>query len=784
MNSQTNEKLDVVFKKWEKKNTTAQIKESVLSGKEKWVSKYGRNPAPLPRLAKNYRTPSQRQKVQHEGYSGFLPNLGIKLSHKTVQISSTCCARCTPRSHSAWHPNTNKQVNLTKIKSYPRFGLFRYKCNDIFTCAKLKVSDLPETNDAVLNSSEVQQQIGTYEDEQYANKRAKKLYETICAHSWSVIAKVAGWVLMKVFKYSTSGIFVEQKEIDILQQAVDRKLPILYLPLHRSHLDYMILMWVLCLCNIPSPFVAAGDNLNIPIVGPLLRRLGAFYIRRRPREDHELYKAILGQYMIELLKDGCSVEFFIEGRRSRSGMINPSKVGLLSQIVTAVKDGVIRDVLLCPLSITYDKVPEESLTLELQGAKKEPENVFSALWHSITFPLRQHYGSIKVNFSEPFSLSEYIDKCLSDVRLPKDQWINAADMDNASVFRLATNLGDHVLYDAIQTSSISKVALASLLLLNVTSKTSQCELEKSGLVWKPLIEFLRKERSFSFCSGYLNDAIDIFKRYPSITIDKDDNDGESIIVRHMDSKIDLLLHYYSAPIVTFSLSISCLCISIPGIVEEVNGVYSISKNKLMQRTQYIYKLLETNIKALPPCISVDQQLSFDLDTLFTLGIFKPKLSGLSTTDQAKMNRATALWDETQDVGVGNPEFYDDNILVNEENFASCLQIGSILLPYIKTLWFVIEYTKILEDSIQVTKVEFVSDLCDIGEEEYRAGIRPALCTSQFHVSNFVDKLIDLQIILVEGEYVKLSEKYDGSEALLIMISYLSLFLCERMPCCE
>jgi|ERR1712216_997101 len=101
---------------------------------------------------------------------------------------------------------------------------------------------------------------------------------------------------------------------------------------------------------------------------------------------------------------------------------------------------------------------------ELQGAKKEAENVFSALWYSLTFPLRQHYGSIKVNFSEPFSLSEYVEKTLSDVRLSTDRWINAADMDTAAVFRLATRLGDHVLFNAMETSSVSAIALASTVL--------------------------------------------------------------------------------------------------------------------------------------------------------------------------------------------------------------------------------------------------------------------------------------------------------------------------------
>ena len=788
MDSTTLNRVDAVFKKWEKKDTVAQIKEQAISGKEKWISKYGSNPAAIPRMRKIYRTPSQRQRVQHDGYNGYLPSLGIKISHKLVTVSNKCCYRCTPTSHSEWKPTTDRRVNLLYLPSYRRFGMYPYYFSDIYKSSTLKVSDLPETESAVLSSAEVLDQIERYDDKNHAISKACKLYKTIAAQSCSLIAKVIGWVLTKVLQFSTSGIFVEEKEIEILRQAVkDRKgekLPILYLPLHRSHLDYVILMWTLCMCDLPSPFVAAGDNLNIPFVGPLLRKLGAFYIRRRPKEDHELYKSILGQYMVELLKGDCSIEFFIEGRRSRSGLINPSKVGLLSQIVTAVKDGVIRDVLICPLSITYDKVPEESLTLELQGAKKEAENVFSALWYSLTFPIRQHYGSINVNFSEPFSLYEYVETTLSDVRLPSDRWFNHSDMDPAAVFRLASRLGDHVLFNAMETSSVSAITVASTVLLNTTSRSSQADLEKSGRLWKEVLKSLKKSYTTEFKKGYLTSALTDLKGCLEVTEEIIESETIQLYNRPRNSTADLLLHYYSAPLVMFSLSLSALCISVPGIIvhNELANTHTVSKNKLMLRAQYVCGILESTMKASPPCVAVDQQLSFDLDNLFALGIFQHKQSALSTTEQSRLNKASAMWDDSKDVGINEPEYYDDSILVNMSKMDTCLQIGSILLPYIKTFWFVLEYTDLLSESLQMNKSEFVNDLCEIGQEEYEKGIRPAMCTSQFHITNFVDKLItDMKVIVVEGEYLRLSQQYDGTEAFLIMVSYISIFLSERVP---
>ena len=785
MDNKTNDRLDAVFKKWEKKSNAAQAREDAISssGKEKWISKYGNSPAAIPRMKKNYRTPSQRQRVQHDGYSGYLPSLGIKLSHKTVTVSNKCCYRCTPNSHSVWHPKTDKQINLIHSPSCRRFGVFPYYFNDIHRSSSLRVSTHPETETAVLTSREVQAQIDTYPDKNIATAEAYKIYSKMFAHSCSLLAKVMGWIITKVFQFSTTGIFVEGKEVEILRQAVDRKLPILYLPLHRSHLDYIILMWTLCLCDLPSPFVAAGDNLNIPIIGSILRKLGAFFIRRKPKEDHELYKSILGQYMIELLKGGSSIEFFVEGRRSRSGLINPSKVGLLSQIVTAVKEGVISDVLLCPLSITYDKSPEESLTLELQGAKKEAENVFTALWYSITFPIRQHYGSVRVNFSEPFSLSEYVEKTISDVRLPTDRWINAADMDTAAVFRLATRLGDHVLFNAMETSSVSEIAVVSAVLLNRTSRSSQAELEKEGKIWKSVLDALKKNTPVSFKKGYLGEAIKDLGGCLEVTEQTVEDELIQLYKRSPNSKADLLLHYYSAPIVMFSLPVSALCISVPGIIvhNKLTDTHTVSKNSLMVRAQYICGILQSTVTVNPPCIAVDQQLSFDLDSLFTLGIFKHKQTALSTTEQTRLNKASAIWDDTGDVGNNEPEFYDDSLLVDMNKIDSCLQTGSILIPYIKTFWFVLEYTDILRESVQMNKLEFVRDLCQIGQEEYERGIRPALCTSQFHVTNFVDKLIHLRVVVIEGEYLKLSEQYDDTENFLTMVSYISLFLSERTP---
>ena len=88
--------------------------------------------------------------------------------------------------------------------------------------------------------------------------------------------------------------------------------------------------------------MAAGDNLMIPFFGNLLRGLGAFFIKRKSEKNNhrdEMYQALLHSYIIENLRVGNSIEFFIEGGRTRTGKMLMPKLGLLSIVVDAILEG-------------------------------------------------------------------------------------------------------------------------------------------------------------------------------------------------------------------------------------------------------------------------------------------------------------------------------------------------------------------------------------------------------------------------------------------------------------
>ena len=189
-----------------------------------------------------------------------------------------------------------------------------------------------------------------------------------------------------------------------VKQAV-AKSPVVLLPSHRSHFDYILISYVLFLRDLPLPFVAAGINLNFWPFGPLARAAGGFFIRRSIGADF-LYRAVLDSYLRYLSKRGHLLEFYIEGGRSRSGGMRLPRIGLLKYLLDGWKAGEREDILLVPVGVTYEKIVEEkALQRERTGEKKRSESLFDLLrlWNI----KRKRFGTVVVQFHQPISLQEY-----------------------------------------------------------------------------------------------------------------------------------------------------------------------------------------------------------------------------------------------------------------------------------------------------------------------------------------------------------------------------------------
>ena len=190
--------------------------------------------------------------------------------------------------------------------------------------------------------------------------------------------------------------------------------PVVLVPCHRSHFDYLILSYLFHINYLSPPHIAAGINLSFWPLGPLFRGAGAYFIRRT-FDDNALYKAVFRSYLTFLIREGYTQEFFIEGGRSRTGKILTPKLGVLSAIVDAFLDGVRRDLFFVPVSIHYGRVVEEDeYQRELGGAEKAPESLGGLM--RARRVLRRRHGTVYISFAEPISLSAALGDDREQVR--------------------------------------------------------------------------------------------------------------------------------------------------------------------------------------------------------------------------------------------------------------------------------------------------------------------------------------------------------------------------------
>ncbi|PWU26018.1 glycerol-3-phosphate 1-O-acyltransferase [Pseudomonas sp. RW407] len=183
---------------------------------------------------------------------------------------------------------------------------------------------------------------------------------------------------------------------------------IVYVPCHRSHIDYLLLSYLLFRSGLTPPHIAAGINLNMPVVGSILRRGGAFFMRRSFK-GNQLYTAVFNEYLHTLFSRGFSTEYFVEGGRSRTGRMLHPRTGMLAITLRSFLRDSRRPIVFVPVYIGYERVLEGRTYLgELRGAAKKKESIFDLF--KVVGALRQRFGQVWVNFGEPIHLDGFLDQ--------------------------------------------------------------------------------------------------------------------------------------------------------------------------------------------------------------------------------------------------------------------------------------------------------------------------------------------------------------------------------------
>ena len=329
----------------------------------------------------------------------------------------------------------------------------------------------------VLNSDPVRKAIRRHSESNKvpihkAVARARRYANEIAAnYSYTTVR-----VMERLLKWLWNRLYdgVEVSGIERLK-AVSEGNEVIYVPCHRSHIDYLLLSYVVYQHGLVPPHIAAGVNLNLPVIGPILRSGGAFFMRRSFRDD-PLYAAVFQRYFALNLAKGVAMEYFIEGGRSRTGRLLPAKPGMLSMTVRAYLREPVRPVVFVPVYFGYERLFEgRSYLSELSGRPKEKETLLGMV--KAIRQLRREFGRVHVNFGAPIFLDEALGQARPGWREePLDE-----DEKPAWTGPVVEMLGEEILARINSAAAASPVNLLALALLATP---------RQAMVEQPLVRIL------------------------------------------------------------------------------------------------------------------------------------------------------------------------------------------------------------------------------------------------------------------------------------------------------
>ncbi|XP_054747510.1 dihydroxyacetone phosphate acyltransferase [Anastrepha obliqua] len=244
-------------------------------------------------------------------------------------------------------------------------------------------------------------------------KQVKEIIDEIGLERNLPIIRWCGMAITAIAKRILSGIYVNARSIGTVREQLGRN-PVCYLPSHRSYMDFVLMSYICFYYDIEIPGIAAGMDFHAMFgMGTMLRKTGAFFMRRSFSKD-ELYWDIFREYMYALISVyHIGVEFFIEGTRSRNFKALVPKIGLLSMALLPYFTGEVSDVTIVPVSISYERLLEEQLFVyELLGVPK-PKETTKGFFKALKI-IDERFGKMYLDFGAPISVREFFGHTASD----------------------------------------------------------------------------------------------------------------------------------------------------------------------------------------------------------------------------------------------------------------------------------------------------------------------------------------------------------------------------------
>jgi glycerol-3-phosphate O-acyltransferase len=518
---------------------------------------------------------------------------------------------------------------------------------------------------------------------QHAHIQARKYVTEIAADYREGLVRLGDRLLTRIWHKIYNGI--EVRHADKVRMLAQNGHEIIYVPCHRSHMDYLLLTYVIYHQGLVTPHIAAGINLNFWPIGGILRRGGAFFLRRS-FTGNKLYSAVFREYLELLFNKGYSVKYYPEGGRSRTGRLLPPKTGMLAMTLQALVKGINRPVSIVPVYIGYEHVMEVSSYLkELKGKHKKKESflqVFSAMRKL------KNYGNGFLNFGEPINLSNYLD-----AQAPDWRDVQAEDDDKKPrwLTPVANTLANDVMGRINQAAAVSGMSLCAICLLSANKHAmAENELEQ---VMDHFIQLLGRAPFSTLATLPTGNGKQLLQNTLKLKKFEVSEDGFGNIIS---------LKPYNAMALTYYRNNILHLFALPGLISAIVFAYNgLQKSKIMSLVAQLYPLLQRELFIY---MSLDQALQYCeslLEEMENMGLLRLKdqkimppapaskefystwilnrsiqetlqryatvltiLATERTLSRRRLEKQSGLFAERLSAlhGINSPEFFDKNVL--------------------------------------------------------------------------------------------------------------------------
>ena len=560
---------------------------------------------------------------------------------------------------------------------------------------------------AAINHKSTSENISVYD----ATKKANNYLNEIVADRSYITIQILQRILSAFWNKFYSGIEIhfsaQLKELALSHELV-------YVPCHRSHVDYLLLSYVIHTEGLAIPYIAAGKNLNMPVIGSVLRKAGAFFIRRSFK-NNALYSTVMFEYLASQLSTGMPIEYFIEGGRSRTGRLLQPKPGMLAMTIRAFLKYQQRPIAFIPVYIGYEKMIEsKSYLAELKGDDKKSETFFSSI--KSVFAIRGFYGRVSTSFGQPILLNDVLSEQQEDW-----QTLRYDDKQRPDWLRPAVSQTSKKIMQGINgCCAINGINLIATALLAAPNQTmDEAELIKTLDYYHKLITQLNYS---AFITLPENDADKQIKLSESLGLVRR-RKHEMGDFLYLDSAHAILLTYYrNNTLHLFALpSIVACCF---------NNATTLSRENILNQIKIIYPFLKAEL-FLPWAAN-------EIEPITNKILAHQIESGFLT-----YNPVTELYTKPN---------------IGTDELAQLSTLAKIISPVLELYYMI--FALLVNSSANILTRNRLEELCHLMAQ--RLSLMYAINSPDFFdkklISNFIDSLIMLEYVSVDdGEKIELSE---------------------------